>query len=1031
MRDTLPVRVRLGVFELDLRAGELRQGDRTIRLQEKSFRVLQTLIEHRGELVARDEIQKKLWPNDTVVDFEHGINSAIKRLRTALGDSAENPKYIETLAGRGYRLMVPVEWIVAAGDPPRAVVAQIAGPADSAARVQPDPSALTGRTVSHYRVLDIIGGGGMGVVYRAEDLKLGRRVALKFLPEELGGDPQALERFSREARAVSSLDHPNICPIFEFGEHAGRPFMVMQMLEGQTLRDRLAAGEGSLPLEELLDIGIQVSDGLQAAHEQGIIHRDIKPANIFLTDKGVCKILDFGLAKLLEMEDEDEFAVSAGTPVDALSEPSGALHLTRTGAAMGTAGYMSPEQLRGEKLDVRTDLFSFGLVLYEMATGQRAFSGETAEIVHNAILHQPETPVHDLNSKLPPELGTTIHKALEKDRRGRYQTAAKMGADLAGVKRETTGRAGAVTQPGMLLRSRVRKWMFGVVVAVILLAAGVLYHPWKPLGLSRTSYPPVLPTHRQITFTGDAADPALSPDGKFIAYVTGKARQDQKLMLQDLEGGQTIELSKASAISHPTWSPDGAELAALLSGPPGRLQWGIFLIPRLGGPARFVARGDFLCWSPDGTQIAMAEEEEAGFRIVDKVTRIAKSVHLTGFRWIKGCDWSPASNLLAIWTGGADGQDTIWTVHPDGSQQSKVMEADELGSPHWSAAGDAIYFLRTSRGQTQDLLKVAINPKSGQAKDPASVLLNGLQVGSYFTVSAGGSRLACLRFQRYSNLWLAQFQSPDNNKQTGKELQPRPLTKGTSRFDSPSISPDGRWIAFVSQGHICKMPIEGGAPIQLTFSNATELSPAWSPDGKRIAFGSNEGGSYKVWIVDADGANRRQFVKTQLQKETGAQITWSPDRHILYLKVGNQNFNVLDPETGEEKPLVQSEVGWLFTPRYSPDGNNVAVNWNRPPQGGLWVISLIDNSAALLRAGYGYPAGWSPDGRSIYAYFGNKMMSIPAGTAGRGFPHTVFATPGDIHDASASADGKRFVFSVAETKSDVWLVENFDPAYRK
>jgi len=461
--DALPDRVRFGAFELDLKSGALRTGDQKALLQEQPLQILRILVERGGEIVTREEIRKKLWPNDTIVEFDHSINAAIKNLRRALGDSANEPQYIETFARRGYRLMVPVEWVEATRDDGDALA--------QAESRRPEPGALTGRTVSHYRVLDIIGGGGMGVVYRAEDLKLGRQVALKFLPEELGSDPQTLERFSREARAASSLDHPNICPIHEFGEHEGRPFIVMQLLQGQTLRDRLATAaeeHAALPLEELLDIGIQVSDGLQAAHEKGIIHRDIKPANIFITSKGVAKILDFGLAKLLEeaplfspgneeqveapdfspanrgereigfqprpglkpgSEEESERRAEArlfhppATPAEAT--------LTRTGAAMGTAGYMSPEQVRGERLDARTDLFSFGLVLYEMATGQRAFSGETAAVVHDAILNAAPIPVRELNTTLPTELVTAIDKALEKDRERRYQTAADLGTNCA------------------------------------------------------------------------------------------------------------------------------------------------------------------------------------------------------------------------------------------------------------------------------------------------------------------------------------------------------------------------------------------------------------------------------------------------------------------------------------------------------------------------------------------------------------------------------------------------------------------------
>lgn len=233
---------------------------------------------------------------------------------------------------------------------------------------------------------------------------------------------------------------------------------------------------------------------------------------------------------------------------------------------------------------------------------------------------------------------------------------------------------------------------------------------------------------------------------------------------------------------------------------------------------------------------------------------------------------------------------------------------EESGLPRWSATGDAIYVLRTNRDTIQDLIKVGVNPKSGPAKDPPCNLLSGLQVSNYFTVSADGSRLAYSRLQGYTNLWLAQLRGPDNKKQSGKELQPRPLTRGTSSLDSPRISPDGEWVAFAAHGHIWKMTIDGGTPIQLTFSNATELSPAWSPDRKRIAFGSNEGGSFKVSIVDADGGNRRRFGRTQLQNENGSQITWSPDGHIVYLKEGNQNFNVLDPETGEEKPLCRATL---------------------------------------------------------------------------------------------------------------------------
>ena len=514
MKDTQPARVCFGAFELDLKSGELRSnGNRTV-LAEQPLQILRMLVERQGEMVGREEIRQKLWPNDTIVEFDHSINAAIKNLRRALNDSADEPQYIETLVRRGYRLMVPVEWMkqlpVVSGQLSEAAMAAVApGPVEAA--------VLTGRVVSHYRLLDIIGGGGMGVVYRAEDLKLGRRVALKFLPEDLGDDPKARERFEREARAVSALNHPNICYIHEFDEYEGQPFIVMELLQGQTLREHLAAGRFLLNDPQALETAIQIAAGLEAAHEKGIIHRDIKPANIFITEKNVAKILDFGVAKLVSVTEKDVTvphvtpgAERADTSDVILSEErsdeskdpyheadAGDIEvprlagqpqarslgmtlenatapvttLTRTGLTLGTAGYMSPEQVRGEPLDARTDIFSFGLVLYEMATGQRAFSGETEAILHDAILNNPPIPVRELNSKLPAKLVATIDKALEKDRERRYQSASEMRADFEKLKQGWQFNIPAPPGP--------RHWKWIAVVALFLAVAlgGGLY--WR------------------------------------------------------------------------------------------------------------------------------------------------------------------------------------------------------------------------------------------------------------------------------------------------------------------------------------------------------------------------------------------------------------------------------------------------------------------------------------------------------------------------------------------------------------------------
>ena len=480
MKDTLPLRVRFGAFELDLKSGELWEGKRKVVLQEQSFRVLRILIEHAGEIASREEIQRKLWPNDTIVEFDRGINAVINKLRKLLGDSAEEPEYIETVARRGYRLMVPVEWLDSnAGDAPSDK--QDSDSSQGAVtRLKLEPGSLSGKTVTHYRVLEIIGGGGMGVVYRAEDIKLGRAVALKVLPEDVGHNPRALERFELEARAASALEHPNICPVYEFGEHAGQPFIVMQLLRGQTLRDRLAAqaADGQEPrkapfaVDDLLDIAIQIAHGLEAAHEKGIIHRDIKPANIFLTEKGVVKILDFGLAKLLEPSGENALGLEATAQADAAAprpENRGS-HITRFGFPVGTAGYMAPEQVHSEQVDARADLFSFGVVLYEMATGRCAFSGKTEAIVRAAIAKEAPVPVHELNATLPPELEPIINKALEKNRDLRYQSADAMRADLEALKRSREPLHPAPSDP--LRRRRRKPWQLAAALVLLGLVVG-------------------------------------------------------------------------------------------------------------------------------------------------------------------------------------------------------------------------------------------------------------------------------------------------------------------------------------------------------------------------------------------------------------------------------------------------------------------------------------------------------------------------------------------------------------------------------
>ena len=885
--------VCFGPFKLDLKAGELYKEGGKILLQEQLFRVLRMLVENGGEVVTREEIRRTLWPNDTVVEFDHSINAAIKKLRLALGDSAEKSCYIGTVARRGYRLLTPVEWLEA--QPTESRSAEVCA-------VQPPATTqenLIGKLVSHYRVLEVLGGGGMGVVYKAEDLKLGRRVAVKFLPEELAHDRIALERFEREARAASALNHPHICTIYEFGEHEGQPFIVMQLLDGQTLRERLANASEQLQMNALLDLAIQITDGMDAAHQKGIIHRDIKTANIFLTNRGEAKILDFGLARIVDLDEHPhnplgEEVDETCPPREAASILSSNSTLTQTGAMLGTVSYMSPEQVRGEKLDSRTDLFSFGVVLYEMATGALPFPGDTAGAIFHAILERPPVPSVGLNPAISGELDQIISKCLKKDRELRYQSAAELLTDLNHLKRDTESKRHALpAETGVRTAAQEKRrnfrWVWGVAagsVALLLLAFG--WH-WssRPSAARHGAL-----RERQLTRNSSenrTLGAAISPDGKYLAFANAKGG----LHFSVIETGEMHDVMLPEKLQTRVWSvrwfPDNQKL--LLGADSETEGWEIWLASIFGGtPRRLRSHSYSSEVSPQGSHIAFINGDVHEIWVMGPDGQNPRKV-LTSEKEIYALTWSPSGNRLAfIKSGEKRNGGSIETVALEGGQPHAVLTDGRLSTGEWPpilwlSDGRLIFEMEEATGWGSDgnLWELMTDPQSGAARGDKTKITDAEGV-HFFSLSSSAEKkqLVAVKTHNRDDVCVGELKE-----------------KGT-RLDVPRrIAP----------------------------SDSQDFPAAWFPDGKSVVFNSNRNGKYQIYRQSPERDSAELLVQSPEDAWAGdfsSDGTW-----ILYWAHPHSDTNALtstmklmrmavnsgSTEQIAESPLLPLQTTELHCPR--------------------------------------------------------------------------------------------------------------------
>jgi len=899
-----------------------------------------------------------------------------------------------------------------------------------------DAEPILGKVISHYRIIAKLGGGGMGVVYKAEDTRLRRSVALKFLPDSVARDRQALERFEREAQAASALDHPDICTIYEIGEHEGQPFIAMQFLDGQTLK-HLISGQ-ALPMERVLDLGIQIADALDAAHAKGIIHRDIKPANIFVTQRGDAKILDFGLAKVT-LGDLVGSKDGRTATVQMDSE-----QLTSPGTALGTVLYMSPEQVLGKELDPRTDLFSFAVVLYEMATGALPFRGDSTGAIFDEILHKdPVDPVR-LNTAIPPELAQLIHKGMEKDRDLRYQSAAEMRADLKRLKRDTSsnrvnvasGSQSAAVAAAVAERPssastptinapEVSKRKFPIIaIAAVLVVLGLL-------GLAAYKWAKRSPSLNlqgmqitKLTDSGKAQRAAIAPDGHYIVYALADGGQ-QSLWVRNVASKSDVQILPPDDVTFRglNFSADGNYIYFVRSDKRRAFYSDLFMMPVLGGAPHLILQDldTPVSFSPDGKQFAFMRGTLQGMVEVHTASQDGTNQKLlasfyAGAPFFNGAAWSPDGATIVASTI-QSAKEIKWVLSAirvaDGQVTPFYSNPDGIGQPVWLPDGDSLIVPVALPKESRSQLSLIAFP-SGQA----SRFMNDLSdYGEPLDLTRDGRNLVALERRQVSHIWVLPH---------GQASQAKQITFGDLPDTLVNPGPAGKLLVLGNARQVELIGVDGGQRTPVLSQSRTVTT--FSTCGDRyIVLDSYTGTKLELWRTDADGTN-----PTKLADEGVFPACTQDGKWIFYATTKGPGFFRLASEGGKPAEIKIPHLAAVPQVVPSPDGKWLAYIYKEESPSAPLKMAVVPSEGGTPIHLLPFPnlardVHWSADGKSLQYHLARNGASNIWDQPLSGAPAkqiTDFPS-GLIFDFAWSNDGKELYVAKGERTSDVVLISNF------